>query len=210
MTYLSSHLFSLLSSPLFPTDHTKSSAQDTTIEALNCLRVLGRIIVVAYENDADIRASGVEAESFAQKYLWSRTKVETPPTHKDVSEDAIAEAAHFEIGDDDEDVNADEGAGAGQEEDEIDEGARAFKATIGNPPKDGKASETIDDPLSKPGEPADEVEEEPTVPCLIDRLFSCTIDLLFCAGFTLPESVRGTDSTEKINVGVLAVCRGIY
>lgn len=34
---------------------------------------------------------------------------------------------------------------------------------------------------------------------LMQKLFNCTIDLLFCAGFTVPESARG-QSNDKINV----------
>lgn len=36
---------------------------------------------------------------------------------------------------------------------------------------------------------------------LADRLFGCTIDLLFCAGFTLPEAVLG-EAGEKVNVSL--------
>jgi hypothetical protein len=49
-------------------------------------------------------------------------------------------------------------------------------------------------------EGAGQVEDD-SLPCLIDRLFSCTIDLLFCAGFTVPESVKGQSMDgDKINV----------
>lgn len=34
---------------------------------------------------------------------------------------------------------------------------------------------------------------------LMEKLFNCTIDLLFCAGFTVPESAKG-QSNDKINV----------
>lgn len=135
------------------------------------------------------------------------------------------EATQFEIGSDDEeeeDLKDDDAHGhieqqdEDEDEDEIDAGVRAFKATIGNLPSTypaqptgglSKREEASDDPLSRPGAPVgeqhsiDDDQGPPSGPCLVDRLFSCTIDLLFCAGFTVPDSVRGTDKLgEKINV----------
>lgn len=230
---LSHHLFTLLPSDLFPsTSSLTYTAQDTTKEALNCLRVLGRLLVVIYENDAERREAGMSAgqeQSFAERYLWNRE----PPPPVDVTreegqgggmgqadrhvDDRVDEAGQFEIGDDDEEEEAvnDEEDGDGDEEDEIDAGVRAFKATLGNPPapsqsrpSDPGASDKIEDPLSQAAEEREKQDQGETttpnlaqVPCLVDRLFSCTIDLLFCAGFTVPENVRGTDkSGEKINV----------
>lgn len=156
---------------------------------------------MVYENDAERRDYGIEGDSFAQQYLWSRVTVDqAPPAVAPETPAAIEhEANQFEIGSDDE------------EDAEADEGARAFKATLGNPPQTNGhttttngGSETIDDPLTKAAGVEDdggEAEEEATIPCLVDRLFSCTIDLLFCAGFTVPEDVRGEDrSGDKINV----------
>ena len=106
--------------------------------------------------------------------------------------------------DSDDDEGEDEGgdiSGAG------DEGARAFKAVVGNPPKsNSKETPTeIQDPLQSASNdsqgPEEKENKEETIPCLIDRLFSCTIDLLFCAGFTVPESVKGLDG-DKINVSL--------
>ena len=61
------------------------------------------------------------------------------------------------------------------------------------------------DPLTRAAEevsrPGDQVEEMQRLPSLSDRLFSATADLLFCAGFTIPEAARGTDGdADKINV----------
>ena len=157
--------------------------------------------MVVYENDAERRDYGIEGESFAQQYLWSRVKVDqAPPAGAPETPAAVEhEATQFEIGSDDE------------EDVEADEGVRAFKATIGNPPQTNGhttatngGSETIDDPLTKAAEVEEDgskEEEENTIPCLVDRLFSCTIDLLFCAGFTVPDNVRGEDRRgDKINV----------
>ena len=210
---LSYHLFTLLPSPLFPTSSSNSSQQNITQEALNCLRVLGRVLVVVYENDAERKSYGLEGESFAQTYLWKRQPEVAPgPTGEPslgadtVQPEAEREATQFEIGDDDDDEDEDE------DEDALgdigrDEGARAFKATIGHPRSSGQDEQKeqtagpVDDPLSRQEETVGEaVEEEATGPCLVDRLFSCTIDLLFCAGFTVPESVKGEGGGEKINV----------
>jgi hypothetical protein len=105
------------------------------------------------------------------------------------------DAAQFTI-EDDSDASSD-----GEEE----EGARAFKAVAGNPPKE----QEIKDPLSAPAPGTtdqgdqDSQNEDDSLPCLIDRLFSCTIDLLFCAGFTVPESVKGQSMDgDKINVSL--------
>ncbi len=59
------------------------------------------------------------------------------------------------------------------------------------------------DPLSqasKSGGKIDEDELEVVPPSLADRIFSCVVDLLFCAGFTVPETLKGT-AGDKINVG---------
>lgn len=222
---LSYHLFSLLPSPQFPTSSSSSSShQDLTKEALNCLRVLGRVIVVVYENEAETKAAndamggvGEVAESFAAKYLWSRVPLDQvklaiaesnggqglQSDEHPLEEEVVRENGQFKLDDSDEE----------EEEDEISQGVRAFKATIGNPPTipapttDAAGSHTIDDPLTRSqpdiqdSERQRVEEEENTLPCLVDRLFSCTIDLLFCAGFTVPDSVRGEEKLgDKINV----------
>lgn len=217
---LSYHLFSLLPSPQFPTPSSSSSHQDLTKEALNCLRVLGRVIVVVYENEAETKASndamggvGEVAESFAAKYLWSRVPLDQVKLAIAESngaqgvlsdqtgaeeEEVVRENGQFKLDDSDDE----------EEEDEISQGVRAFKATIGNPPETPSAgSHAIDDPLTRSQPDLQDTEregvdeEENTLPCLVDRLFSCTIDLLFCAGFTVPDSVRGEDKLgDKINV----------
>ena len=200
---LSHHVFTLLPSPLFPSS-SKASEQEPTKEALNCLRVLGRILVVIYEADAEMRdpAGSVEEETFAMKYLWSRTPLDSSQqgqTRMEENErvERVQEDGQFTI----------EGSDSEEDEEEteqVDAGARAFKAIIGNPPavKAESPTGTADDPLSQaPLSREQEEEEENTLPCLVDRLFSCTVDLLFCAGFTVPESVRGQDKVgEKINV----------
>ena len=156
---------------------------------------------MVYEADADCKDSyGAEPEeSFAQKYLWSRSPAdlkteEGMERNGELNGDA-ADEGQFKIEDSD-----------SEEDEPADEGARAFKATVGHPLKQQNGetgpSEPINDPLSKPDdEPNVTDEDQPMMPCLVDKLFSCTIDLLFCSGFTVPESVRGqTNSQEKVNV----------
>jgi hypothetical protein len=183
------------------------------------------VIVVIYESEADARDKHIWLEeTFAWKWLWRRMEVSEvrdrgyemgeeldgdelgaeatvgSPVEGGVDEDG----GQFTIADED-DSDEDEGgdiSGAG------DEGARAFKAVVGNPPKSNskETSTEIQDPLQSANdtstqEPEEKEDKEETIPCLIDRLFSCTIDLLFCAGFTVPESVKGLDG-DKINVSI--------
>jgi len=123
------------------------------------------------------------------------------PVEGGVEEDG----GQFTIEDSDDEDEAGDISGAG------DEGARAFKAVVGNPPKSKsnskETSTEIQDPLQSANDTSNQAQDEKedkeeTIPCLIDRLFSCTIDLLFCAGFTVPESVKGLDG-DKINVSLL-------
>ncbi|KAK4683945.1 hypothetical protein P7C73_g6263, partial [Tremellales sp. Uapishka_1] len=204
---LSHHLFTLLPSPVFPTAPGNSSnGPDSTKQALNCLRVLGRILVVVYETEAEARDAGQE-QTFAHEVLWQRQRVEravrrTSPVAYNGGKDEDGEEGEnqFTI----EDSDSEDGGEHG-----LDEGINAFKDAVGNPAvtKVDAAHETVLDPLSQPpaeGGPEvgthDEEEREDCLPCLADRLFSCTIDLLFCAGFTVPDNVRGQDGLgDKIN-----------
>ena len=221
---LSHHLFTLLPSSLFPTSpsSTQAPGQDPTKEALNCLRVLGRVLVVVYEGEAGDMEKDKEQKSFAERWLWNRQPVETRleingdwATPAGVEREGSVpvegkEESQFMIADDEEDEPEDiEGKG-------VDDETRAFKSAVGHPheiqPSEAATKvemETTRDPLSEATpvrvhpEDAGELhrEEEDTIPCLIDRLFNCTIDLLFCAGFTVPDNVRAKDGTEeKINV----------
>jgi hypothetical protein len=193
--------------------------------------VLGRILVVVYEVEGEVRelggredgpTAGEGGESFGQRYLWKREVVrrdEGVEGRSGVGEEAgkaeVEEQEQFEIGD--EDSEGEDGVTEveeGEEDGDGDMGVSAFKGVKGNPPKNVQpkeasvngGSDEIDDPLSRPNEERprkDEegIDEQSTMPCLVDRLFSCVIDLLFCAGFTVPEDVRGEDGTgEKINV----------
>jgi hypothetical protein len=182
---LSHHLFTLLPSPLFPTAASRTlQGQDTTREALNCLRVLGRVLVVIYEADSDERENAAAfgttntGKRYAEEVLWSRK-----PVVKD--EEVVEPQApenQFTIEDSD-----------SEDEDGVAAETKAFKS-------DSNAASN-DDPLAASASQPKTEEEEKTLPSLADRLFSCTVDLLFCAGFTVPEGVRGTEGLgDKINV----------
>ncbi len=227
--HLSHHLFTLLPSPLFPSPTpsstsnllnlpTKLSQQNPTKEALNCLRVLGRILAVVFEVDAEElpsrSSSPVDGEAgaaelgkdFAWNILWRRMQV--PPmektngeaNHHD-AEDAEDGAEQFELGE------------HSDGEDEVSEWkdatsrSRATSSKNKTPKSPQKASE---DPLTNATDKltltVEDMDRDDTLPSLADRLFSCTVDLLFCAGFTIPEGVRtGEHAGDKINVGRLAL-----
>ena len=184
LAYLSHHLMTLIPSDLFPTPASARPSlassvvnrtiqgQDTTRECLNCLRVLGRVLVIVLEAEGTAREGGVSAgEAFAREHLWARSTVSVSDAH--VGEAEARGEEQFTIADSD-----DEGEGEG-------EGA------------DREAS----DPLRAKGKASCVEPKTEEAPSLAERLFSCTVDLLFCAGFTLPESVRGSGPEgDKINV----------
>lgn len=179
---LATHMFALLSNPSFPCATViPPDTVSTNLQVLNCLRVLGRILVIVYEAEGE---SSLGGQTWADKYLWKQERVKRERT-----EDLPSEQAQFTIADDDDD---DDDADA--DKDEGGDIGRNMTATT----SEGE----IRDPLSNPGPSQPKKEDDNTElrPSLADRLFSCTIDLLFCAGFTVPESVRGDDmSGDKIN-----------
>lgn len=170
---LSQHLFALIPSDGFPNSNAPAETGKvaSTTQVLNCLRVLGRVIVIVYEAQAD----GIAEQTWADLHLFSRKRVKREAP-------APAEENQFTIADDDDD----------DEDDETDAlNPRKLKASL-------------NDPLSNPTPAAAEDDDAHTelLPSLADRLFSVVIDLLFCAGFSVPESVRGIAGTgDKINVG---------
>ncbi|GFZ44221.1 hypothetical protein JCM24511_01943 [Saitozyma sp. JCM 24511] len=220
LTYLSHHLFTLLPSAQFP---SSPGGPDSSREALNCLRVLGRVLVVVYEAEADAKANGIGGEeTFAAKYLWARVPVEGESSGTGEGNGAGTGVAggleetgeQFKI--EDSDSEEEEEEEENEEENEIEAGVKAFKASVGRPmvpkskseaqAKTNGTTDSVEDPLraaAAANESAEDKQEEDAremLPSLVDRLFSCTIDLLFCAGFTVPESVRGRDNEgEKIN-----------
>jgi hypothetical protein len=204
LTTLTTHLSSLLSSPLFPTPpptsaaskltsylpssspfRSPSSSSDTTKEALNCLRVVGRILPVLYETEGagdDFGGLGNDARRVVQEMLW-KTK-EVLDEEEGRSNATLGGDGHgggrsgedqFVIDDEDSDSEA-EGDGLGVSEDRP------------NNPIDKSSSST----------PPNSTRRTKTLPSLAERLFECAIDLMFCEGFTLPPGVGGEEG-EKIN-----------
>lgn len=129
--------------------NTPKDGEDPTREALNCVRVLGRVLVVVYENDTEDGPDEAQGE---------RDETEGP-TDAQLRE-------HFAW-------------------------YALWKRSPGGTQGQGVPSDGVNDGT------------DTRLTSLADNLFHCTIDLLFCAGFTVPESVRG-QSKDKINVSVVS------
>ncbi|KAL7413962.1 high-temperature-induced dauer-formation protein-domain-containing protein [Mrakia frigida] len=180
ITFLSNHLFSLLSSPLFPSpiststltsllpsrsNSHSSSSSDPTAEALNCLRVLGRILPVLYEAEG-LEGSNLgdeEGRRFVQEVLW--TKNEAMEEEREEGGE-LDDEGQFVI-DDDEDEEKEDGLG------------------------------TAEQP-STPGGEKTRQRKVVEVPSLAERLFHTVVDLMFTEGFTLPPGVGGAGG-DKVN-----------
>lgn len=189
---LATHMFTLLPNPSFPCATViPPDTISTNLQILNCLRVLGRILVIVFEAEGE---SSLGGQTWADKYLWSQERVK-----REKSEDLPSEQAQFTIADDDDDDEDEDTDG-----DKIkDKHAAADDAKPESSATTSSSDQEVRDPLSNPGPSEQKRNDEDDTelrPSLADRLFSCTIDLLFCAGFTVPESVRGDDlSGDKIN-----------
>ena len=173
---------------------------------------------MVYEQEATKRERGGDEKSFAEKCLWNRQSVdrnlqsELANGHQEDGGSGVSGERSTSLRESERQFTI---ADEEENDEQADEGSKAFRSIIGHPPSaNGPITEleeggSIDDPLSQSQSTLakDEVRQaleggdDEMIPCLVDRLFSCTIDLLFCAGFTVPESVRGQDgSGEKINV----------
>ncbi|KAH8108473.1 high-temperature-induced dauer-formation protein-domain-containing protein [Phellopilus nigrolimitatus] len=178
---LSSRLVNLISDHTFPTPQnasvgslatsfiksaastagvsSQSGQRDPTKEALNCLRVLQRVLPVLFET---------EYTELERRILWER---------EEVREDAECvrsedERPQFVIDDEDED---DDTSNSGQP----------------------KSPESPGNRRKSPDAAQNEERKTKTLPTLAERLISCTIDLLFCCGFTLPS--KSQEDRYKIN-----------
>ncbi|CED83440.1 Proteins containing regions of low-complexity [Phaffia rhodozyma] len=175
LSYLTDHLDQLIASPSFPSplssksslssylpsNPSSSSANlpSTTVEAINCLRVIGRILPVLYEIGWPPAAvSGLGGEGWVELVLWSAREEVVQ------AEEEPESIGQFVVGDDEEEsVN------------ESDGGERVGESVPDTPRK----------PLSPP---------------LADRLFTLAVDLLFCAGFTIPSE------TVDPQIGKVSYC----
>jgi hypothetical protein len=228
ITTLSSHIFSTVPSSTFPTAGSSSispiplpnnlrrtltnargksnlSTPDPTREVLNCLRVLGRVLPVVYEaetenvKDQDYRDvdgdppfgqdqeagegevdDGRLKDHFAWHVLWKRP---LGPRNLDSQTDLDCPSGR---------------------EGELADGDRARDASMSTPSDPlTQAAEQSERRRDKNDRDVNEEEEGDRQPSLTDKLFGVTVDLLFCAGFTIPESMKGADGRgDKINVGI--------
>lgn len=137
----------------------KASEQDTTTEALNCLRVIARILPILYEvlPKAVPDASAVDSQdegSFAWRVLYA------PRPQRTARDGSSA----------DDYVEGPNSTAAGSQQFVID-------------------SDDEDEQAVRPAqEPPAGAAVRPTAPSISEQLFSLTIDLLFLTGFTLPPS----------------------
>lgn len=166
--FLSTRLFDLLIDHTFPTPASAgvaslassimktanaSTQRDPTKEALNCLRVLQRVLPVIFE---------AEFEEFERKLLWEPE--EDLEGGANGRSGTLDERPQFVIDDEDDEDDA-SSPGPSRSEDPGDDSR--------NPGSSGKS----------------EVKKK-ALPTLAERLISCTIDLLFCCGFTLPAKIQ--------------------
>lgn len=150
---VSNHLFTLLASSEFPGPsginwNPTGSNVDLSREALNCVRVLARVIPFVFQNQSDTGGSLEEG------IFWTREKVEMVAPTVEASQQAT-EASQFVIDDED--------------EDEVEE--------------------------SNPEIPEKQFTE---LPPLAERLLASLVDLLFVAGFTLPEECKNEGAISYI------------
>lgn len=226
---LSQHLFSLLQDPLFspPSEHAQargvgaflpnlpgvggagSKMQDgrnRVKEALNCVRVLARVLPVILEGDHDSSSSSqadsgdfsgsLASDSFEKTLLWTRESTPREESGTGGQERPSVPArsdseseTQFVIDDEEEQDESNSRMGSRQNS----------KNKIGT---------TSGDPLSLGAEGgiAAEVDDEKTLPCLAERLITTTLDLLFYGGFTIPwteeQLENGADVGERVHYAI--------
>jgi hypothetical protein len=184
LEHLLDHLQALVASDAFPSPvkgrglgeflpaaaRGKASEHNTTTEALNCLRVIARIVPILYEvlptaaPDASA-AGGRDEASFAWRVLYA-------PRAQRAARDGSSADGFVESG-----GNGPAGGGLQFVIDSDDEDEQ----TAG--PAQGASTSIATDSGS-------------TAPSVSEQLFSLTVDLLFLTGFTVPPST--TEPAEKI------------
>ncbi|KAF8309828.1 hypothetical protein DL93DRAFT_2044105, partial [Clavulina sp. PMI_390] len=131
-------------------------------EVLNCLRVLGRILPVIFELPDD---------TFEEELFWKRQPVVQPP---------VSPAAGVP-------TSLDPAASEGEPQFVIDEDDDDDEDTTPTQTNSNATSTSDDPPPASAPPPQLETKLKPS---LAEELFSYTIDLLFCCGFTIPTSVQ--------------------
>lgn len=111
-----------------------------------------------------------EYEDFERMLLWKREEVQE--SGRDRQNDAVDDAPQFVIDDEDEDDDV------------------SAEGPLRSPSNPGSGSQAPNPVQSSEG-------KKKTLPTLAERLISCTIDLLFCCGFTLPTKIQVDN--DKVN-----------
>lgn len=185
MRVVTSRLFNLVSDHTFPTsappkyEYVASFAssfikggsgggggsgaeRNATKEVLNCLRVLQRVLPVVFELES-------EPSVFEREVLWKRDVVVDDGGGGDEagqrSREQMEPATPQFVIEDDEDEND----------------AEESRASAPAPAAGGPSPQT---PSKK------QTTNTHTLPSIVERLFSCLVDLLFCCGFTLPAKLQ--------------------
>ncbi|GAA5861926.1 hypothetical protein JCM1840_006877 [Sporobolomyces johnsonii] len=165
LDFTSSHLFSLLATPGFPVSRGRDG-RDLAKEALNCVRVISRVVPLLLGSQGGAGRDQVEEEVF-----WRRETIRVEKGEGRTSQgakggesrDEPREEGQFIIDDEEDEETASDGESA-----------------------------TTPKPTSESAPEADEHYEE--IPALAERLLSALIDLLFVPGLTVPEALRqGSD-----------------
>lgn len=153
--------------------------RNRTREALNCARLLTRLLPVLMEQQQQGVSVAGQTEpaspftsSLEEEVLWSREPAPPPPVSKSTSDAGGEDSAEQFVIDDEEDTNA-------------------------------SAASGVVDPLTKDENVEQQQQQkqdsspkatEPLQPCLAERIIAVCIDLLFFPGFTLPMLPEDDDT----------------
>ncbi|GAA5949250.1 hypothetical protein JCM21900_000875 [Sporobolomyces salmonicolor] len=168
LDFTSSYLFSLLATPGFPVSGGRDG-RDLAKEALNCVRVLSRIVPLLVGSQGGAGRDQVEEEVF-----WRRETIRVEKN--DPKEDRSSQDAQ---GGEAQDGPGDEGQFI--IDDEEDEETASDGDPVTTPKSTSESAPEVDDHYEE-------------IPPLAERLLSALIDLLFVPGLTVPEALRqGSD-----------------
>lgn len=198
ITVLSNHLASLLALPHFPlpaaqtnpnrshttwpaprqsTSRAPDTQRDLAKEALNCLRVLSRVVPLV------MRPQSALADPLEEAIFWTteKVRVESPSTHDEPdqhttpNETSEDETGQFVIDDDeDEDEAVDRSTPSGQAKTAADSHHDTSRSSL-----------------------SDTAWRD--VPPLAERLLATLVDLAFVPGFTLPEQFKNDDGSSCVS-----------
>ncbi|PWN47453.1 hypothetical protein IE53DRAFT_390420 [Violaceomyces palustris] len=171
-----------------PSSSSSSSldSRDRTREALNCARILTRVLPAIME-----RSNGGPQ---SKDLLWGRgPPIISDPnhsSHKPVFEESEDTTASQFVIDDEEELEEEEkeeGRGGGQ---------RQVREKVTHDPLSASKAE----PIHRQGEKEEEEEEgRENSPPLGERLIGLVVDLLFCSGFTIPWTEEQLSESNETN-----------